>query len=70
MLVRLHFNRRSKDGLVWSIRTSKVCYHASKVYLRVKSTTEFKPDNDRNPKAFIVAEANKITMFGKDAIIE
>jgi hypothetical protein len=50
----LHFNRiamQRGDGKVWSIRTSKTCFHAEKVWVDVQLETVYKPKGQQ-PRAF------------------
>ena len=51
----LHFNRiamQRHDPKVWSLRTSKACYHAASVIVDTPLVTVFKPDQKSNPRAF------------------
>lgn len=58
--IRLHFNRRAKNGKVWSIQTSKVCFHAKNVKSSLPIETEYYSDRERNPKAFILMYGNTV----------
>ena len=52
----LHFNRiamQRGDPKVWSIRTSRGCYHAAEVQCTVPVETVFKADARSNPRAFL-----------------
>lgn len=69
MRIRVHFNRKAKNGLVWSLVTSKACYHAEEVIFRNIAYSEYKPNKKSNPKAFITTDGN-IYMVGKCAIIQ
>lgn len=57
----LHFNRiamQRKDPKVWSIRTSKGCFHAEKIVCKVPLETIYKPDSKSNPRAFFKGFGN------------
>lgn len=57
----LHFNRiamQRGDPKVWSIRTSKGCFHAEKVVVEVPLETVFKPEKKQNPRAFFKGVGN------------
>jgi hypothetical protein len=51
----LHFNRiamQRNDPKVWSVRTSKGCFHAESVMVNLPLVTIFKPHQKNNPRAF------------------
>lgn len=69
----LHFNRiavQRGDPKVWSIRTSKACFHASKVVVEVPLETVFKPDKKQNPKAFLKGVGNGYWVWPGEGGIE
>jgi glycine/D-amino acid oxidase-like deaminating enzyme len=50
----LHFNRiamQRKDPRVWSVRTSKGCFHAERVVVAVPVASTFRAES-RQPRAF------------------
>lgn len=54
-IFRVHFNRiamQRNDPLVWSVQTSKGCFHAAKVIMSGQIETEFQPQRRTNPRAF------------------
>lgn len=59
----LHFNRiamQRGDPNVWSIRTSKGCFHAKNVVIQVPLETVFR-ENGPNPRAFLKGRGNGYT---------
>ncbi len=59
MKIRLHYNKfRAKNGLPWTLHTSKKCHAASHVTFEVPVETEEKPDRKSNPRYFLVAHGN------------
>jgi hypothetical protein len=71
MVFRVHFNRvamQRGDPAVWSVRTSKGCYHAPEIEIQVPCTTVYKPEGSQ-PRAFfkgrgrVFAYRNKIVIM-------
>ena len=50
---KIYFNRHAKDGLVWSIRSSKKTFHVSK--LRIYVNSEFKYNPKSYPKGYLLS---------------
>jgi glycine/D-amino acid oxidase-like deaminating enzyme len=51
----VHFNRiaaQRGDPRVWSIRTSKGCFHAKQVLITTHIQTNYVPTRKSNPRAF------------------
>lgn len=46
------------DPKVWSIRTSKGCFHAEKLKVEVPLETVFRPESRNNPRAFFKGVGN------------
>lgn len=73
MLIRLHFNKQAMqrgDPRVWSLITSKACYHAKSVVFKTRVVTEFNPNKKRNPRAFLTAVGNITMLADGTALIE
>lgn len=53
--MRIHFNKKTKTNLVWSLITSKGCFHVKGLVIdRPPITTEFKGHMAKQPKATFV----------------
>lgn len=64
----LHFNRnavKQGDPKVWSIRTSKGCFHASQVIVNVPVKTIYKTKGPQ-PRAFLKGKGNGYVIEMKD----
>lgn len=69
MIIRVHYNKQqSKNGLPWTIHTSRVCLSAAHVSFIVPVETEEKPDRLKNPRYFLKCKG-KIVWSGKNAKI-
>lgn len=56
--MRIHYNRRAKNGNVWTIRLKRLCLHVKRFQIhRQFIDSEYKPKNE-NPKACIVVRAD------------
>lgn len=49
---------KSGSNLIWSLVTSKACYHVKQVNFGVPTQTEYSPNKKKNPRAFMVAHGN------------
>lgn len=61
MKIRVHVNKHiiEKGGdNIWSLITSKACYHVKHVNFGVPLQTEYRKNSKRNPKVFLVAQGN------------
>jgi hypothetical protein len=55
MKIRVHFNKKNaKDGLPWTVHTSKACIPAAHVLIHIPIESEEKPLNKTNPRYFFV----------------
>lgn len=64
MKIRIHFNKRTKTSKVWTLITSKACFHAEIVHILTPVTTEFHPEKKRNPRAFMVTRGRLVEFHG------
>ena len=70
MRIRLHYNKHKvKDGLPWTLHTSKNCFSASHVQILVPVETEEKPEKRTNPRYFLKCEG-EIEWSGTEAKIK
>jgi hypothetical protein len=68
--IRLHYNKKkAKEGLPWTVHTSKGCFPASHVRLHTTMLeTEEKPGNKHNPRYFLVT-SGFLTWQGTVAVV-
>jgi glycine/D-amino acid oxidase-like deaminating enzyme len=55
LVFHVHFNRiamQRKDPKVWTIRTSKGCFHAEQVLIQAEVQSNYVPERKHNPRAF------------------
>ena len=69
MKIRLHYNKhRAKEGLPWTIHTSKKCIPAAHVTFEVPLETEEKPEKRDNPRYFLVTQG-EVHPVGEDRYV-
>lgn len=73
-MFHLHFNKiamQRGDPNVWSIRTSKGCFHAKQVVIQVPVQTNYVPTRKNNPRAFLtgIGHGYWATIKGRDVFL-
>lgn len=61
MRFHIHFNRiamQRGDAAVWSVQTSKGCYHGKEVIVNAPIRTTYKPEKRQNPRAFFSGDGD------------